>query len=124
MRWRILGAAVLTAGVFGAAYLWWAYERLSYDAVWFDPEWPRPWPYPDGWLERWAARLDGEHPPRPELRMAGPIQDWRRPLSVGAVGCLVISLFGAVPWVLWIARRSRAKRAEWARDYAERPGEI
>lgn len=58
--WCLLGA-----GLPATLYLCWALHRLSAFVLVTDAAWPRPWPWPDLWLESWCARLLAGYPPAP-----------------------------------------------------------
>lgn len=57
MRWRRrLGLLLIVAGLANSGYWAWCQYRISDEVLVHDESWPRAWPYPDGWLERWHAR--------------------------------------------------------------------
>ena len=128
---RTLSAVAVVGGLLGAAYLGWACHRLSYEVMRSDRQWPRPWPYPDRWLLRWARRLDAEDRRRsaaeaaergvpPGLKMEGEVFAVRLSVGAGAAGCLVVSAAGLVPVVIRHRRRAAARAATGeAGDYAE-----
>jgi hypothetical protein len=62
---RLLGTLVVLWGLAAGAYLMWCQHRVSFPVLMDDRAWPRPWPYPDGWLNRWYDRIDAEYPAPP-----------------------------------------------------------
>ena len=57
--------AVAATALLCASYFAWCWHRLTVKVIVMDPSWPRPWPYPDGWLsavERW---FDARNPAGP-----------------------------------------------------------
>jgi hypothetical protein len=90
--------------------------------VLFNPGWPRPWPYPDGWLQRWSDRLEAGRPPRPAgMGMTGEIQAYRGRLAAGSACCLALSVGGGIWWIARALRRPTGWAANEVADYAERP---
>ena len=57
MRWRRrLGLLLVVAGLANSGYWGWCQYRISKEVLFHDESWPRAWPYPDGWLDRWHSR--------------------------------------------------------------------
>lgn len=123
MRLRILSAVLVVGGLLAAAYLGWAYHRMSYEVRRSDRGWPRPWPYPDDWLHRWERRLDAADRRRSAelghtgLKMEGEEYAVRLQVGVGAVTAFLVAAAGLAPWAVRLRRRA-ALRGE-AGDYAD-----
>jgi hypothetical protein len=123
---RILNGVLVVGGLLTAAYLGWAYHRMSDEILRSDRAWPRPWPYPDNWLYQWERRLDAEDRRRSAelghtgLKMEGEELAVRIRVGAGAVGGLLVTAVGIVPWAVRHRRRVAAREAMGeAKDYAD-----
>jgi hypothetical protein len=123
---RILSGGLVAGGLLTAAYLGWAHHRMSYEVLRSDRGWPRPWPYPDGWLHRWERRLDAADRRRSAelghtgLKIEGEEFAVRIRVGGGAVGGLLVAAVGLVPWAVRHRRRAAARGATGeAGDYAD-----
>jgi hypothetical protein len=106
---RVTGilAVILGAAVF--VYFAWAAHRL--DAI-IEPGWPRPWPYPDGWLLALNNYYDAKYPAPPRaIKLHEEFPRVNRDVTwasgAGAVVCGVGFVMLLLPSVL---RRMRSRR--------------
>ena len=53
---RLLGLLLIVAGLANSAYWGWCQYRISEEVLFRDESWPRAWPDPDKWLDRWQSR--------------------------------------------------------------------
>src|SRR4051812_13527035 len=94
---RILSSVGVVGGLLAAAYLGWAWHRMSSEVMRADRPWPRPWPYPDGWVHRWERRLDADERRRSaglghtRLKVEGEEVAVRVRVGAGAVAGLLLS---------------------------------
>lgn len=57
MRWRRrLGLLIVLTALANSGYWGWCQYRISEYVLVREESWPRAWPYPDGWLDRWHSR--------------------------------------------------------------------
>jgi hypothetical protein len=108
MKARTFTFAVFVIGVLVTSYLGWALHRSSLNV--FADHWPRPWPYPDGWLASWEHQMDVAHPPPPGpyMKLDG---EWQRQwiYLYGLIGLSVVLSLGSFVW--WIILRKRDRDA-------------
>src|SRR5262245_47758071 len=118
MRFRIVSAVLAVISLLAATYLGWCRHRISAEVFVHEEAWPRPWPYPDGWLERWVREVDAAHPAPPgTIKVEAETERVRDWLAVWAVGALGWAGVGTIPWVLWFWRRwAHRRRARPARN--------
>jgi len=99
-----LAICIFVIGLLVTSYLCWCLDRSSLNA--FAPGWPRPWPYPDGWLAWWEKQMDLAHPPPPGFfKMDG---EWQRQwiyLYCAIGGSLIFSLSSLGWWFMLMKRR-------------------
>lgn len=62
-----VGVVLTVAGALSASYLGWAYQRMHIGDNPYERDWPRPWPYPDGWLHTWERSVDANRAGSPDL---------------------------------------------------------
>jgi len=58
MRLSNITAGLMVGAILVAVYTGWALHRISPDVLRSDDQWPRSWPYPDGWLFAWERKLE------------------------------------------------------------------
>jgi hypothetical protein len=80
----------------GLAYVGWSLHRMSSGVIVMDSAWPRPFPYPDPWLDRFHQWLDARNPPPAgAMKMHGEVFKVRLTLwlvQAGLAGLLALSL--------------------------------
>ena len=95
-----------------ASYFAWSWHRLTVKVIVMDPSWPRPWPYPDGWLsavERW---FDARNPAGPNaIKIHGEFDRVR----VLILSALATSLHVLAVATVRFLRRTRPSPAAQAR---------
>src|SRR5688500_1410352 len=98
MKTRKLALTFFVLGLLVSIYLSWALYRTWYS--WDSEGWPRPLPFPDGWLLRWHDRLDIAHPITVPMGMKphGEIYRLCKYLSVWLGSCLFVTLLS----FLWL----------------------
>jgi hypothetical protein len=80
-----------------SAYWEWYRNRINKDVLFYDESWPRPWPFPDLWLDRWHARVFDHI--RAETGLIPFHGEWDRLQSwliLGHVGSILVGFPGIV----------------------------
>jgi hypothetical protein len=121
MRTSNITASLMVGATLVAIYMAWATQRISPSVLAGDDRWPRPWPYPDGWLFAWERKLESTRQFFP-IESKGMGQTERlmvrvRRLEWSAGGVAATS---ALVWMLvcWRAS-SRHRLTGAAADYAD-----
>lgn len=81
---RVTGILAVIIGVAVFIYVSWAARRLGFDAL-TDPEWPRPYPYPDCWLLALNDYCDAKYPVTGRIKWHGELARVTRD-ELGQVG--------------------------------------
>ena len=105
MKARAFALFVFVSGLLVASYLCWAWHRTTGSVFISDSAlWPRPWPYPDGWLYRWEQHLDAARPALPgTIKLAG---EWQL-LHIYLSGWIVLSLLASCGSCIWFILKKR-----------------
>jgi hypothetical protein len=102
-------------GAMIASYAGWSLHRMSAEVMVDEGNnWPRTWPYPDGWLVALNDWYDARYPaPRGTVKLHGGIARVQLTLVVVLAGSVVVGLCGALPvaWP-WIRRLKRGRGFE------------
>jgi hypothetical protein len=107
---RRLSIWLMGVGGISAPCFAWAMHRASLPVVVTDPSWPRPWPYPDGWLAGLAAWYDARNPaPDGMIKLHGELPQVCATMALGLVGCLWWLATGIRIWLS--ARRGTPRSA-------------
>lgn len=84
---RIIAAVLAFVGLL---YCGWALHRMGAAGI-LDPNWPRPFPYPDTWLDQYQRWLDLRYPAPPDtLKLHGEI--FRVQLTLWAIFAVFIAV--------------------------------
>jgi hypothetical protein len=92
---RRLALILISVGGIGSLYLLWVMHRVSWAVLVDDAGWPRPFPYPDGWLAALHDWFDTRNPAPPgNVKLHGEFSKVR--LTVGAIwaSCLPLMAWG------------------------------
>jgi len=105
MKARTFAFGLFAAGILATTYLGWALHRSKLNV--FAEHWPRPWPYPDGWLATWEHRMDIARPAVPGfLKMDG---EWQRQwfYLYCCIGFSVLLSLASFAWFFILRNRNR-----------------
>jgi hypothetical protein len=105
MKARTITFLIFVIGLLVTGYLCWALHRSSLNV--FANHWPRPWPYPDRWLEDWENQMDLARPSSPgTLKLDG---EWQRQwiYLYGLIGLSLVVSFGSLIWSFILGKRNR-----------------
>ena len=99
MKTKKIANALFMAGFFPAGYLGWALYRISGIVLVSERHWPRPWPYPDEWLQKWNQQLETVHPPLP-----GTINFHRQipRMQIYLSGYIALAFFVMMVAIIWL----------------------
>jgi hypothetical protein len=100
--------ALLVVGMVGTLYFAWAFHRASDAVLVSDLSWPRPAPYPDGWILALNHWFDLRHPAPPDsLKLHGEFPRVRLAIGIALAG-----------FVFWLAAGLRIGATLGRRDLA------
>jgi len=104
-----LSMILLISTLLGFMYCAWALHRTGFSILMGDPQWPRPWPYPDQGLAALNDWYDARNPPPPDsLKLHGEWDRVRVTVSLVLASCLWVLVISSVK--MGAAGRLRRKR--------------
>lgn len=103
---RHLCSILVFVGACGLLYFGWSYHRVSGHVLVTDRGWPRPFPYPDGWLFALNNWYDARYPAPPgTIKLRGELKRVRL-TTLGACAVAGVAFAsGAAPIALRQLRR-------------------
>jgi hypothetical protein len=119
---RFAGVLIMLVGAAICGYFAWCGHRLGYGVL-GEPGWPRPWPYPDEWLLRWARAGDAADPAPPgHIKFHGELDRLRARVRLYAA-CGGLALGVGLLLALW-PRRGRPAAPAAAPEGARVPAAV
>ena len=118
MRLIHITATLMVSATLVSAYMGWATHRISPGVLASNDRWPRPWPYPDGWLFAWERDLDPIRRYYPNHPIAdkgiGETERLTKRVRRLAWGSSGLAAASALLWMLACWRRSAQHRLSGA----------
>ena len=121
MRMINITAVLMVIATLVSAYMGWATHRISPGVLASNDRWPRPWPYPDGWLFAWERKLEetGRYYPI-DYKGTGQIERLAKRVRRLAWSAGGIAAVSALLWMFACWRGSAQHRLTGAAaDYAD-----
>ncbi len=90
-----LALCIAIFGAIGSLYFAWSLHRLSGAVLTEDPQWPRPFPYPDHWLWNLDQWLDARYPTPPDhIKLHSELPRVRFTIGSALAICLLVLAAG------------------------------
>jgi hypothetical protein len=99
-----LSVVLIILGILGLLYFGWAQYRMGPSGM-LDKKWPRPFPYPDTWLNALNNWYDARYPAHGYIKLHGEIFRVRATLSVILLVCAAMVAVGVAPSMLRLMKK-------------------